>query len=573
MRSRSSIAVLAGTFLAVLVWAGCGTDVSGPSASLQACLVTDARDVPVGDAILFDGTGNRSVCLSAPETGATYVYVPFRADPPPDEGGSRKGLAVRVLGAGITVPAGVVATPAGDAGPALFDPPGLRLGHELHAWVRSRERKELGPLLAPQIDPGAPPREGAGLAHIGADGAPPAIGSTRTLNVALSCSVEDLRTARVMAASDRAVILAEVGFEGRFAAAEYARVAEAFDRWVHPVVARHFGEPTDIDGNGRVLVFYTSAVNRMNVGEVGSVTAGLFWAGDLFPATAAGRLQGCPAGNRAELFYLLVPDPTGAMGPVVPANWIADRAVQVMVHEYQHLVNAARRMYVNDAPVFEETWLNEGLSHIAEELLFYEATGLEPGANLTWGAIQAAPGAAAAYERYMGGNHINLRRFLPRPDTTSPMGIDGLATRGATWSFLRYIADRAGRGDAALFRELVNSTRAGLDNLDRVVGARALDWMHDWGIALYADDLVPGLDARHTHRSWNLRDIHRVPGGGYHLGTGVLDPGVSHEVALVAGGSGHLTFAIPPGGRAAVHVEAGGGSPPRALRGAFLRVR
>ena len=52
-------------------------------------------------------------------------------------------------------------------------------------------------------------------------------------------------------------------------------------------------------------------------------------------------------------------------------------------HEFQHLISASRRLYVNDASEFEETWLNEGLSHIAEELLFYSASGLAPRQNIT----------------------------------------------------------------------------------------------------------------------------------------------------------------------------------------------
>ena len=48
-----------------------------------------------------------------------------------------------------------------------------------------------------------------------------------------------------------------------------------------------------------------------------------------------------------------------------------------VAHEYQHLINASRRMYVNGVgPNFEEKWLDEGLAHIAEELNFFRVAGL-----------------------------------------------------------------------------------------------------------------------------------------------------------------------------------------------------
>ena len=54
----------------------------------------------------------------------------------------------------------------------------------------------------------------------------------------------------------------------------------------------------------------------------------------------------------------------------------------VIAHEFQHLINAGRRMYVNNALDFEDTWLDEGLAHVAEELLFYREAGLRPKGNI-----------------------------------------------------------------------------------------------------------------------------------------------------------------------------------------------
>jgi hypothetical protein len=552
----------------LLLVSGCGTDVAGPSASLFSCLFTEPRAMGVGEVALFDGSGNRSLCLRASEDGATFVYVPFHASAPPGGDDPIRPVGVRVLGGGVVPAGGVAASPA-PGGLAFDDAGSLRLDHSHHRRIREREIAELGPLLGPppSRSPEPAPRQPSPVMPL------PAVGEVMEINVALSCSAADPRRGLVVAVSDQAIVLAEEAFASRFSAGAYASFAASFDTLVYPMATRVFGEPSDVDGNGRILIFFTSMVNGINPRGSASITAGVFWAGDLFPATETARLQACPAGNQAEVFYLAVPDPGGALGPAVPASWIADRVVQVMGHEYQHLLNAARRMYVTEAAVFEQVWLNEGLSHIAEELLFYEATGLPPGANITWSMIQETPGGGAAYERYMGGNHMNLRRYLQRPDTVSPMGPDGLATRGATWSFLRYAADRAGGGGESVFFGLVNSTRAGLENLDQVLPGQALRWMQDWTVALYANPGAAGLDPRYAFPSWNLRDIHRVPGGGYFLRTEALGPGAPHNLSLLPGGAGFLAFGIGPGGSAAIHVEADGSTPRSTLRGAFLRVR
>jgi hypothetical protein len=553
------------TLLAGLVLlSGCGTDVSGPPASLFACVFGEAPALEVGGTVSFDGAGNRSLCLTAPTGDAAFAYIPFFASPPPLSDETGASLSLSMLGAGTATGPWAPAP-----SPAVADQPGalpLSLGGDVHQRLREREIAELEPMIRSTLPGGsAPAIPTAAL---------PAVGDLMELNVALSCTTERMRTGRVMAVSQRAIIVADLANPGSgFTAADYADLAGSFDTLIHPVATRHFGSPSDIDGNGRIIVFFTRAVNEMTPPGSSTFTAGVFWAGDLFPATATARLEACPAANQAELFYVAVPDPTASAGPQVPLEWLRERVVRVMVHEYQHLLNAARRMYVNATGSFEQTWLNEGLSHIAEELLFFEATGLAPGMNIDVPRLLATPGAATAFTRYMGGNETNLRRYLEQPATASPMASDALSTRGAAWSFLRYAADRSGAGDESVFHGLVNSTRSGLANLDAVLGAPTLDWMRDWAVALYADDHVPGIDRRHTQPSWNFRDLYGATQQGFPLPVASLPDGTARQTTLVPGGATHLAFGVGDAGRVVIHVEADGGTPPRTLRGTFLRIR
>jgi hypothetical protein len=571
------ISLLAATALV----AGCGTDVSGPAASLYSCVFAEPTNLAVGEAVAYRGTASRELCLLGAEGGAEFVYVPFFALATDESSGEPNvRLALEILGAGVaggTTSAGLIAADAGVPDPVLGlegaprPGPELRLDHDFHRRLRQREIAELEPKIRPTPGVWAP---GTGEAALTAPPLADAqMGDLMDFNVALSCTSADIRTGRVEHVSDHAVVVADVGNPSGLTAQDYAYFALTFDTLVHPLAVRHFGEPSDIDGNGRTIIFFTRAVNELTPRGSDTFIAGLFWAGDLFPAQSTPRLEACPQGNRAEMFYVASPDPNAVISSAVSVAWLRDRVPQLLVHEYQHLINAARRLYVDEAPRFERTWLNEGLSHIAEELLFYEVTGLEPKENITVAVLQATPGGVTAFNRYMSGNFNNLTRFLQRPDTASLMGVDNLVTRGAAWSFLRYAADRRGTTDEATFFDLVNSTAAGLDNLDQVLGGVAFDWMRDWSVALYADDFVPGLAARHTQPSWNLRSIYETINEPYPLAPPVLTTGATRAVTLQPGGVGFLGFGVGEGDRATLHVESDGATPPRTLWGSFLRIR
>lgn len=514
------------------------------------------------------------MCLTAGDSSAVFAYIPFSAVAPVEGTPPEVRLAMEVLGAGL--PAGAISSEpgVGPASPGIPASPDaaversspVRLGNDLHGWLREREKREL----TPKIRAGGAPDPWAAAP---AAGELPEPGDLRELNVALSCTDTDMRTGRVMWVSERAIILEDTARPTGLTAHDHEHFAVTFDTLVYPVATRHFGTPTDIDGNDRIMVFFTGSVNERNPRGSASMTTGLFWTGDLFPAVATARLDACPASNHAEIFYLAIPDPHGALGPPVGVNWIRDQAVRVMAHEYQHLLNAARRLYINDADRFEQTWLNEGLSHVAEELVFLQAAGLAPGSNIGSATLAGSARVYRAFGLYMSGNFENLGRYLARAPEESLTGKDGLATRGATWSFLRYAADRSGAGDEWVFFRLLNSRTAGLDNLNQVLAAPAQSWIHDWAVALYADDHVDGVDPVYTQPSWNFRDLYARAWGSYPLSPTVLRPGSSGSVSLQPGGAGFLVFGVEGRGAAALHVEADAATPPRSLQGSFLRIR
>ena len=109
----------------------------------------------------------------------------------------------------------------------------------------------------------------------------------------------------------------------------------------------NFGAPCDIDDNGKIAILFTRAVNELTPANSPSFVGGFFFPRDLFPAHAAPTFDVCATSNEGEMFYMLVPDPTGAINGNVPARLRRQLTTGILAHEFQHLINAGRRMYVN----------------------------------------------------------------------------------------------------------------------------------------------------------------------------------------------------------------------------------
>ena len=115
----------------------------------------------------------------------------------------------------------------------------------------------------------------------------------------------------------------------------------------------------------------------------------------------------------------MVPDPSRG-GPFSKTN-VASEVYGTLAHEYQHLINASRRMYVNTAATdFEETWLDEGLAHEAEELLFYRVSGLRRAQNIDPTAIRQSAAIVSAFNNYQSENFGRYEEYLGSPSRFSP---------------------------------------------------------------------------------------------------------------------------------------------------------
>ena len=349
-----------------------------------------------------------------------------------------------------------------------------------------------------------------------------------------------------------------------------------------------FGIPTDISGYGKVILFYTRAVNALTPASSGFVIGGFFFARDLYPKTARNNLPACASSNEAEMFYLLVPDPSGSINsnPRSKAQ-VSQLNTGTIAHEFQHLINSSRRLYVNTGgAVAEETWLDEGISHVAEELLYLRLAGYTTRQNVTLQDVAGTTARNTIFSNYGIQNFGRLYDYLRNPEVNSPYAQnDSLATRGAIWSFLRYAAAREGaNGEAQFLRRLVNSTTSGLTNLASAVPSNQLaEYLRDWAISNIADDysaeVMETLGTQYMNPAWNFRSIFpglRVGGqalGTYPLSTRTLFSNIPQRITLPGGATSYIRFSVPAATEAVVSLSANGGALPSTARVSVVRLR
>jgi Peptidase M30. len=397
----------------------------------------------------------------------------------------------------------------------------------------------------------------------------PTVGSFVNLNANGSDACTNIKTevGRVAAISNNAIIIADTtNPSGGFTDDEYKSFATTFDTLINPIDVQAFGQPTDIDNNGKIVIFFTKEVNLLTPRGSPGVIGGFFFERDLFPLSDTNDFAGCAGSNLAEMFYVLVPDPNHVYGDARSKQKVLDVTPGTLAHEYQHLINAGRRMYKNlPFDDFEEVWLNEGLSHIAEELLYYHVSGFAPRQNLDPSKIAATQTAANNFNKYQGDNSGRFETFLNKPSQTSVYGNnDSLETRGATWDLLRYLADHRGSSDGDTWSQLVNTQLTGQANLAHVFGADYMTQISNWATSVFADD-IPGVnDPRFLEPSWDMRAIYpRLvddaghPLGRYPLQVTPLSDVLPANLSIWTGGAAYLRFSVAPGSQASIDWAAG----------------
>lgn len=443
--------------------------------------VTATADAPVsldvGEVLLLPDASPAS-CLRLPAIAdSRYLLVLHN-------GAALAGrdLALRFAGA---VPQSLVATPGIDA--ERLPAPRLAAAREsasrqadLDAELRDFEQLAVAarPAGAPRL---SPPPVAARTVEVG---------DQRQFWVFRSTGSYARITAEVRHVSAHAILYEDLDAPaGGYTSAEFAQFGAAFDDPIYESMVDVYGQPSDVDGNGKVIILFTPVVNRLTPpGSPSSFVAGFFFGIDL--------LDGQANGNDAEIFYTLVPDPAGEFGNVRTSAQLIEGVPPVMAHEFQHMIHFNQRVLLRDAGL-EATWLSEALAHAAEELV---------------GDVYLGRGDDERSVDFRIQNFLRAAAYMESPGEVSPLGpAVPLPVRGAGWLLLEYLQGHFGGN--ALLTALTQTSRNSVDNVTAQVPLPWTEILSRWGTAMWADDNgVPGLDPVYSYPTVDLRAVYASMG-------------------------------------------------------------
>lgn len=303
----------------------------------------------------------------------------------------------------------------------------------------------------------------------------PALGSTEVFHVigsiAKAGSATDV-TARAVCITANTIFYVDVEVErrnpGDLTSRDIQTLCTNFEKALETEM-RLFGEPSDVNGDGHVAILFTPQVNRLGSSQGGIIT-GFFYANDLYAARTS---------NMREMLYIMVPDSAGVYGAVIEKEFAMSNLIPaVLPHEMQHAISYNQHVFVGDGQP-EEAWLNEGLSHLAEDLLGY---GIE--------------------------NPSRYAIYLSRPEAYGLVtpGTPGLAARGGIFLFLRYLYEQ--HADRTQFVwNLLHSGKIGVANLEAAFASTDKEFdqygefLLRWSATLVLNNRGVSADPRFSYRS------------------------------------------------------------------------
>jgi hypothetical protein len=321
----------------------------------------------------------------------------------------------------------------------------------------------------------------------------PKIGDRRAFRVCdkVTCSaVEDFAavTAEAKYVGDHAVLYQDLEAPPGFGEQDFLEMGELFDAELYEVATRAFGSESDVDLDGRMQILLTPIVNGLTEEAQcdESFITGFFFPIDIDPIYANDERS-----NQAEIFYSMVPDPDGTVTCDHTVRKVKRLVPITFIHELQHMINFSQHVLVR-AGRSERTWLNESMSHIAEELaaVHFEALGNEE-----------------RFNDFAINNLFNSYKYLEDPEQHSLMYRTGSGTieeRGAGWLFLRWVADKFGED---ILRQLSETDLVGTENVMTATGEPMARMLADWFLANYVSDnpALASVPDRLEYDSWDLR--------------------------------------------------------------------
>jgi hypothetical protein len=542
----------------VLATAACGSDPNPPGT--VDCSSVAPTLLSAGQFVILDASEQACVRIpGAASQEAEYLYVALSGDGTVSDTGTAPAYELQ---GGLSPSASV--TRLGQASLHKARPAAAAF----HDMLRERERTMTR----------RHPAAGASRTRVSALSVPPVVGSVRTFDVCANttCSsfVQSTATAKVV--GQRVAIYLDDDAPAGFTQSDMDEVGALFDAHLHAIDTTAFGSESDLDNNGVVIVLLTQHVNDLSpdCNTTQSIVLGFFFGLDLYP------IQDPVHSNDGEIFYAAVPRQDMPNCDAYTKTEVTKSLPAVFIHEFQHMISFNQHVLVRGGDV-EETWLNEGLSHYAEELGGRQVPD------------EFCPLFAQCEDEFLGGDISNGYSYLNDPESTflvAPSASGGsLEERGASWLFVRWLGDHfAGTQPLApeLTRALLLTKLTGAANVEAVTGEDFPTLVAQWQLANYLTNL-PGFtpsSIRLRYTSIDFRGLYAAnfPANfdkPYPLTPDSTKNGIYDRSGVLRGGSGrHVRIIQPVGsGEVAFILTDGAGSIPLASsaapRIALVRVR
>jgi hypothetical protein len=522
----------------VLATAACGSDPNPPGT--VDCSSVPATTLAAGQFVILDASEDACVRIpGAASQEAEYLYVALSGDGTVSQSGTAAAYELQ----GGESPAASVAR----LGQASLDKAPSR-AVAFHDMLRARERT-----LSQQRAAVSASRErvSASVAVV-----PPVVGSVRTFDVCATTTcdsfVQSTATAKVV--GQRVAIYLDDAAPAGFTQNDLDEVGALFDAHLYAIDTTAFGREPDLDGNSVVIVLLSQHVNDLSAdcNTTGSIILGFFFGLDLLPTE--------DHSNDGEIFYGAVPRQDMPNCSAYTKNIVTRSLPGVFIHEFQHMISFNQHVLLRGGNV-EDTWLNEGLSHYAEELGGREVPD------------QFCPTFSQCEDQFLGDDISNAYGYLDDPESSSlvsPSSSGGsLTERGAGWLFVRWLGDHFAASQPLapeLTRALVLTSRTGAANVEAVTGEDFPTLVSQWQMANYVTDLpgfTPSSD-RLRYTSFDLRGLYAAnfpsvfakpypltPDStrtGTYARTGVLRGGSGRHVRIIQTvGSGEVAFSLTDG--------------------------
>jgi hypothetical protein len=284
------------------------------------------------------------------------------------------------------------------------------------------------------------------------------------------------------------------------------------------VIDSYFGGVSDVNGDGRVLVYLTPGVRD----EAAAFVRGF----DMLPQAV------CPSSNAMEITYTKPSFVNGFNN----GNY---QPLGTVVHEIKHISSLYRRLVAGS---YHPSWVEEGTAEIATDrasrLAMAQKGGPAVGAMLTnadiveWGPKEEGYNTLLRLSRSLRYIASQPNSITIDPEGAEWMGPGGVQQRhtiyGAGWHFHRWLGDAYGDAstplaDSALFRLQNDSlTPAGPGGYPTVVGRTFSELMEEYANAV----MLNGTEAPAPARAFTSVDFPSAMSSGWVYSTFTRPPGL-----------------------------------------------